>query len=1242
MNAITTQELAQYEHYKNQTLLPSIKLVPLNPNVKLTSLIVTMEKLYGKGEEAYKKKDYLNSWKFCMKCASYIMQELRTHSDWRTLPSKDKDRLMQVLAPRFIQMAETSEVHLRRNFVLRLRQEQQKEKEKEQQEKQEQEEQEEKQEKQEKQEQEEKKEKEQRQKEEEERHRTTTIPEYRTEISMVVNGEQCFVPIGYDPHTPLVSFLRDVLGSTGTKIGCGEGGCGACSVLMSFQEDGADKPTHRVINSCLRSIASCDGVAITTVEGIGGVGTIRNPRSPHATQERLSQCNGSQCGFCSPGWVMNAYSMLMNDPTPTSVQKVQDRFDGNLCRCTGFRPILHAFSSFVSTENQEEKCPNGTNHGEMLAKYDAELQQKLSSEPLPEVLSPLALSKPLRLAGSGSPGSSDTTTTTSSSTTTTTPSWYAPTSLTELNTVVAKLLSSATPYALELGGTSRGVSKYYDGAVAGTSQGELIPAAYVSLFRVQDLRTIAVDATDKTIKVGAAVTISKLIVTLESTGDTMHAQLSRHLSRVANLQVRNVGGWAGNLILGKRYPTFPCDLLTTLSAAGATLTIQKWKASNAPTLEHLTVSCWSYEQPPTPLTSETLLYLTIPSSPTTTTTTTTFTSYKLARRQQSSYPIINFAAHLHLSNKKIILSANIYLHGDDQSPLTHAVDCCNALLGQDVTQQETLTSALHALSSLDLKGRKSHVVSLASSLLYKTILTSQPTPINSGLSSATDWQLPRGVSTGTEIWSPPDPSSKEAPPAGLGRPKVTEILQCTGQAKYTADFSTGERNPNLLHAVVVQSTRALATVASIDVSVAEKVDDVVRVITAQDFVHGMINDCGVEGVDNGGNASPEPIFVPVGGVVNTAGQTICLVVGKTREAAKKGAAAMMDPSTSGVTYSYPKEAPILTLDDAIAKKSFFQGTHANLLERLEGPYTDIDQALAACPRTWSGTVRTAGQRHFYLETQRAVVTPTENGGLHVRSSTQGPTTVGKYVAKVTGLQTHEVECEQVRAGGGFGGKLTRNLPIACSAAVAAVTLNAPIQYVLDRVEDQKATGGREPMRMDIDVGYDEKGNIIAFKLFLFMNGGWSIDGTFGDLDMGTYWSDNAYHVPNFHVESKACRTNTPTNTSMRAPGVLHATLAIETAMDHVASSLSLNPTTIRSMNFVKVGDVTPYGQTLKYVSLDKCWSQTSLVCTELSKECKTFNAANRWVKRSVAMTPCKYGIGWGGTFSGSVVSVYGR
>lgn len=93
-----------------------------------------------------------------------------------------------------------------------------------------------------------------------------------------------------------------------------------------------------------------------------------------------------------------------------------------------------------------------------------------------------------------------------------------------------------------------------------------------------------------------------------------------------------------------------------------------------------------------------------------------------------------------------------------------------------------------------------------------------------------------------------------------------------------------------------------------------------------------------------------------------------------------------------------------------------------------------------------------------METQRAIVRPTENNGIHIRSSTQGPTVVAKYVAKACGLLTHNVVCEQVRAGGGFGGKLTRNLPISTACAVASKTLQQPVEYKLDRVEDQKTTG----------------------------------------------------------------------------------------------------------------------------------------------------------------------------------------
>ena len=226
--------------------------------------------------------------------------------------------------------------------------------------------------------------------------------------------------------------------------------------------------------------------------------------------------------------------------------------------------------------------------------------------------------------------------------------------------------------------------------------------------------------------------------------------------------------------------------------------------------------------------------------------------------------------------------------------------------------------------------------------------------------------------------------------------------------------------------------------------------------------------------------------------------------------------------------------------------------------------------------------------------------------------------------------------------GAFGGKLLRNLPIACAAAIAATTLNAPVQYVLDRVEDQKTTGGREPIRMDMEIGFSSTGKIGAFKLKLFMDSGWTIDGSFGDLDMATRWSDNAYYFSNFHCESKACRTNTPTYTSMRAPGVLHSVAAIEFALENVSRILSLDPSDVRALNFVEAGDVVPTGQTLKYVSLPKCWSMTLPIYKTLLGECNTFNQQNKWVKRAVSMVPAKYGIGWDGTFSGSLVNVYGR
>ena len=130
---------------------------------------------------------------------------------------------------------------------------------------------------------------------------------------------------------------------TGTKSGCGEGGCGACTVLVSCSVDSnTDEIEHRTVNACLAPLCSVNGCHVVTVEGVGSV----NSSNLHATQTRLAELFASQCGFCTPGIVMSLYGQLKSKSLLT-LQDMEDGFDGNLCRCTGYRPILDAAKTFA-------------------------------------------------------------------------------------------------------------------------------------------------------------------------------------------------------------------------------------------------------------------------------------------------------------------------------------------------------------------------------------------------------------------------------------------------------------------------------------------------------------------------------------------------------------------------------------------------------------------------------------------------------------------------------------------------------------------------------------------------------------------------------------------------------------------------------------------------------------------------------------------------------------------------------
>eukprot|EP00126_Sphaerothecum_destruens_P011310 Sdes_comp20895_c0_seq2m18032 len=166
-----------------------------------------------------------------------------------------------------------------------------------------------------------------------------------------VNGKQ-ILRENIEPAQTLLSFLRNDLGLTGTKLGCGEGACGACTVTLSSYDICSQKVVHKAINACLAPLASVHGCSITTVEGIGS-----STSSLHPIQERIAIYSGSQCGFCTPGIVMSMYSLLCNKPAPSS-NDIEDAFDGNLCRCTGYRPILSAFQTFTTAE-MPQLCASG-------------------------------------------------------------------------------------------------------------------------------------------------------------------------------------------------------------------------------------------------------------------------------------------------------------------------------------------------------------------------------------------------------------------------------------------------------------------------------------------------------------------------------------------------------------------------------------------------------------------------------------------------------------------------------------------------------------------------------------------------------------------------------------------------------------------------------------------------------------------------------------------------------------------
>jgi carbon-monoxide dehydrogenase small subunit len=152
------------------------------------------------------------------------------------------------------------------------------------------------------------------------------VRELKQIIKLNINGES--YEVAAEPWRTLLEVIRDTVGLTGTKKGCDEGDCGACTVLM----DG------KAVNSCLILAIEVQGKAVTTIEGLSEGDKL------HPIQEAFVEHGGLQCGYCTPGMILSAHAFLLKNPTP-SEEEIKFAIAGNLCRCTGYVKIIESIQA---------------------------------------------------------------------------------------------------------------------------------------------------------------------------------------------------------------------------------------------------------------------------------------------------------------------------------------------------------------------------------------------------------------------------------------------------------------------------------------------------------------------------------------------------------------------------------------------------------------------------------------------------------------------------------------------------------------------------------------------------------------------------------------------------------------------------------------------------------------------------------------------------------------------------------
>uniref|UniRef100_A0A6Q2YZD5 Aldehyde oxidase 6 n=1 Tax=Esox lucius TaxID=8010 RepID=A0A6Q2YZD5_ESOLU len=988
----------------------------------------------------------------------------------------------------------------------------------------------------------------------------------------------------------LLSYLRDRLRLTGTKYGCGGGGCGACTVMVSRYQPGTKTILHYSANACLLPVCQLQGAAVTTVEGIGSTKT-----RVHPVQERIARAHGSQCGFCTPGMVMSMYTLLRNTPQPT-MEDIREALGGNLCRCTGYRPIVDGFRTFCqisSFQGSSFYCPACVFQGLPPQLFDQ--GDLLPLDPTQELIFPpelilMAQTEPQmsqRFIGENIV-------------------WISPVSLDEL----IQLKADHPQAPLVIGNTNIGPDIKFKGA---------LHPIIISPTRVQEL--FAVTRTAQGVYIGAGCSLSVVKALLEGLVQELpeekteiYRALLQQLGNVGGQQIRNVAVSVGShlsptdrqvyeVVQGLLVPSG--RPLWSLLALGQILLNKDFlvgfgKTSLKP--------------------DEIVLSVFIPVSR----KWEFMGALRQAPRKENALATVTSGIRVMFTEGSSVVKELSICYGG-VGPCTVSASRTFFLPTNRPWNEQTLSEAYTvlldeiSLSPSHPGGKVDFRRSLTLSLLFKfnlqilhklweMVRTGSLLDLSEEMSSGIR-PLPNQLQPGIQVFQPV--VNGQSVDDQVGRPVMhhSAISQATGEAVYCDDIP---KTDGELHLVLVTSTRPHAKIRGIDVTEALQVPGVVDVITSKDIPGKKFRT--FTGVDEELLAENE---------VSCVGQMVCAVIADTREQAKRGAAVVK------IHYEDLPE-PVFT------KKSYFQPQRT--IER-----GNVTQAFEEVDQVYEGEIRLGGQEHFYMETQSMVVVPSgEDRELRVYLSCQHPT----YANSRDSFKQGVLSCQESWR----GVWRETNISLCWRRAWFSDLLSRPrsgraVRCVLERGEDMLITGARHPVLGRYKVGFMNDGKIIAADLHYYANSGNTADESVLVVEKVLLHLDNAYNVPNLRGHSVACKTNLPSNTAFRGFGVPQSMLVTENMINDVAMKLGRNAEEIREINMYKEVSLTHYKFQFDPKNLLRCWDE----CKEKSdydsrrQAAGEFNQKNRWKKRGLAVIPIKYGIAFSEGFlnqAASLVHIY--